>query len=353
MGSHRDSHTVAQFYLRGFAKDGHVVAIANGRARRRGVRKATVEPDAYALIDNQGALYQGFENPHFSNVERIGAAPHRLLRSGVVPTGAEWLGYIMYLALGIVRTRRSREMSRKATSVELAALAPEGSREQRQVYMNNLFFRLWPRVIWVLGQLDYRLTQVPNELPLITADHPVGIWTDRPDEVRELGLLRAPLLVHPVDRHRTLWFKKPMDRWPRWLEDPFYVAANANWAMLQMASPEIIVHPDDVEQFVFATPEGSAPALPTTRVHLARALPLWLPTVPPRDDPPSWAVEDALRRSDRSRFQAFVARELRVPPEDVLAATLKEHDTAEWAAILSTPRGITVPMGTIQRRTAA
>lgn len=341
-----------QFYLRGFAKDGHVVVIADGRARRLGLRKATVERDAYALIDNEGLLYQGFEDHHFSNVERIAASSHRLLADRKALSGIDWLSYVAYLALGVVRTRRAATMSAQAMSAELVALAPPGSREQRRIHMDNMFFRLWPRVIWVLGQLDWRLSELPEDLPLITADHPLGVWTDRQEDVRQLGLLDAPLLVHPIDRHRALWFKKPIHAWPAWMDDPWQVAGNANWAMIQIASPEIIVHPDDVQRFQFAMPGGSG-SLPGVRVHIARGLPLWLPTALPIVRRPSWEVEALLKRSARSRFQGFLAHELGLSPGAVIAAISSGDDVGECAAIVQSARGIQVWTGTVERRAAA
>jgi hypothetical protein len=107
-------------------------------------------------------------------------------------------------------------MSENAVPDELQALAPVGSDERRRLFLKSLIDHLWPRCTWLFGQLDVGLSEPPDDLGFMTADHPFGLWTDRPDDIARIGLLTARLVVHPVSPRHALWFKKRMDPWPAW-----------------------------------------------------------------------------------------------------------------------------------------
>lgn len=345
MRENRKSHTQPQFYLRAFANDGHLVSIRDGRHRRVGLKKATVERNAYAFRETCGTVDQSLERC-FAEVERLAAPSHRLLRQGTMPTGVAWLSYLLFLALSFGRSRRGMRMSDVAMPLELAALLSAVPGGARNLYLDNLVHRIWPCCVWVLGQLDVRLVFLPENLRLVTADHIVGLWADHPNP-SSLGLLSAPLLVHPVDRQRALWFKRPFEDWPPWLDDPYQAAANANWAMAHVATDEVLVHPDDLTNFIMWLPNGHRETPIGTLVPVARSLPLWLPY---RAMPAVLAgshVEAILARSPRSRTMAAVAQQTGNAPETILAATPTDAGRA-FAALVKTPNGFGTQTGELR-----
>jgi Protein of unknown function (DUF4238) len=348
MRGHRNSHTVPRFYLKGFAADGHLVAIRGARARRVGVKVASVERDVYALREPGGSLYQGLEQ-RFAQVEQKAAPAHRSLTGGALPAGVDWLHYLLYLGLAALRTRRGLQMSVNAMPAELVAMAPPGSDEARRLYLQSLIERLWPRCVWLFGQMDRRLVTLPESLRLVTADHPVGLWTGRAEIVGQIGLMAAPFIVHPIDRRHALWLKKPMDAWPSWLDDPWCAAANANWAMTQAAVREVFVHPDDTGRILLWLPDGGRRTALGPAVPVARTPPLWVPGKPPAPDPSSEELEAVLARSARSRALEFIARETRVAREAVLAAEMP-HGFGPFAALIRAELGFSTMVGEISPR---
>lgn len=352
VGRHRKSHTVSKFYLRAFAKDGHIVALKSRRAQRIGVGLASVERDCYALRMDDGSLYQGFED-RLSDAETAAAPGHRMLVDGQMPSGAVWLNYLLYLALAVGRSRRGWEMSASAVPAELREIASHrASTEGQRLYLQNLFRRIAPRCAWLFGQLDVRVTPLPADLRFMTADHPVGLWTEAPDAVDTVGLLSADLIVHPISRHRALWFKKPADPWPDWLNDPWSVAGNANWAMSKSAVEEVYFHPEDAGRILLWLPNGrSRTSLGTSSIPVARALPLWVPTRPPPRKRDPETLERSLVESPRMEMLSLVARETGFRPEEVLAADMP-NGPGPWAALVNTAQGFSIISGEVRARAA-
>ena len=282
-------------------------------------------------------------------MEQKAAPAHRLLRTGALPSGVDWLHYLLYLGLATLRTRRGLQMSVYAMSPELLAMAPPGSDEGRRIYLQSLIERLWPRCVWLLGLLDRRLVTLPEELRLITADHPVGLWSGRDEPFGQIGLMAAALIVHPIDRRRALWLKKPMDPWPKWLDDPWCAAANANWAMTQAAARELFVHPDDTGRILLWLPADARRTALGPAVPVARTLPLWIPIDPPAPEASPAELEAVLARSARSRALDFIARETGVAREAVLAAEMPQ-DSAPFAALIRGQLGFSTLIGEVRPR---
>lgn len=328
--SHRNSHTVPEFYLRAFAENGHVLLAERGGAppRRVGVRRATAEADFYAFRAPGGRLSQELEDDVLHRVEREAAPVHRAMRAGVLPIGRHRLTYALFLGLAGVRTRRFRQMGFNAVDPDDADDLGVGEDEFHNHLIRTAMLVLWPKMTRLVGLLDWRLLEVPPSegFGFVTADHPVGLWTEDPDRVERVGLLSADAIVHPVDPRRVLVMKRPDLPWPRWaMSSDSRAISHVNWAMEQIAHKELIMIPRSGAQRLTrirgrsAFVSGGEP-----RLQLAHALPIWTPARP--DDDTSWSQDDIearLERSKRGRFLATVAQAAGVPAGvTVLAAEM-------------------------------
>ena len=246
--SHRNSHTVPEFYLRAFAENGHVLLAerGGGSPRRVGVRRATAETDFYALRAADGRLLQELEDDVLHRVEREVAPVHRAMRAGLLPIGRHRLTYALFLGLAGVRTRRFRQMGFDAVDPNDADDLGVGEDEFRNHMIRTAMLVLWPKMTRLIALLDWRLLEVPASegFGFVTADHPVGLWTEDPDRVERVGFLSADAIVHPVDPRRVLVMKRPELSWPRWATSSNSRAiSHVNWAMENIAHKDLIMIP--------------------------------------------------------------------------------------------------------------
>lgn len=329
--SHRNSHTVPEFYLRAFAEDGHVFLAEKGGAspRKVGVRRATAETDFYALRAPDGRLSQELEDDVLHRVGREAAPVHRAMREGVLPTGRHRLTYALFLGLAGVRTRRFRQMGFNAVDPADADDLGVGEDDFDNYLIRTAMLVLWPKMTRLVGLFDWQLLEVPPSegFGFVTADHPVGLWTEDPDRVEQVGLLSADAVVHPVDPRRVLVMKRPELSWPRWATSSHSRAiSHVNWAMENISHKDLIMLPRPGAprltrmrgRSAFAS--GSQP-----RLQLAHALPIWTPPPQPVADTGSSLddIEARLERSARGRFLAMVAKAASVPTGvSVLAAEI-------------------------------
>jgi hypothetical protein len=194
VGNSIRSHLVPAGYLRGFAADGHVMAIdRNGRSRRRGVKQAGVERDFYRRRRPDGTYIQDVEET-MARLESDAIPVIRDLGNSWPPERTARATLAQFLALQLVRGRGwrgwhdefiGREVeSWQETREPVRPGGPAPSEADIEAVGDALLgdagrlrkmLELVPKVATLLGHMHWTLLRFGRDR-LATSDSPVVPW---------------------------------------------------------------------------------------------------------------------------------------------------------------------------------